>query len=72
MTNFKEWQQLPQTKAYAELLKGRREQIKEEAVNLGGCASIEQLASQSLELITEARVLENIIEELTKIGDGNE
>jgi hypothetical protein len=68
---FEEWQGHPQTKEFVESLKKSREELKEALLNLNGL-TVEQIAIAHLEIQTEARVLNDVIELLTKKEEQDE
>jgi hypothetical protein len=71
MSDLREWQQLPLTVDFANRMKIRLEELKQEAVSIAGL-TIEQFGITAIEVGTEARLLSEIIELLTKEEDDHE
>jgi len=70
---FREWQELSQTRIFADSLKQTIEDLKDEAINSSDKLSLEQIAISTIERNASARILEQIIEILTsKEEDDNE
>ena len=69
MSQFKEWQQLPQTRSFVQDLKRDLEILRQDAVGQVGNLTIEQIAIRNIELRSEANVLTKIIEILTEEQD---
>ena len=69
MSQFREWQQLPQTRSFVQDLKKDLEILRQDAVGQVGNLTIEQIAIRNIELRSEANVLTKIIEILTEEQD---
>lgn len=71
-TDFREWQQLSQTKAFVERLKQSISTLEEQALFSIDDLSIEQIAISAIERKAEARIYTTIIEILTTEGGDDE
>ena len=65
MTDFREWQQLSQTRIFVEQLKQSIELIKDEVIQPSDNLSLEQIAISTIERQAEARVLDTLVEQIT-------
>lgn len=66
-----EWLHQPQTKYLAENLRLQVTELKEDAVTKAGL-TVEQVAIRTIEICAEVRILEGLIEILTKEEEADE